>query len=124
MAYGSIMHFEINGDNLEKLRTFYSELFGWRFERAPTIEEYWLIKTSNLGHKDGIGINGGLTKSDSRARGVINYISVESIEDCRAKTVELGGRVLSPKTEVSDMGWYILVEDPEGNMFAIWEDMK
>jgi predicted enzyme related to lactoylglutathione lyase len=36
---------------------------------------------------------------------------------------ELGGRILTEKREVPDMGWYVFVEDPEGNRFAIWQNM-
>jgi hypothetical protein len=123
MADGTIMHFEIPGEGLESLRRFYSELFGWRFERAPTPEEYWLIQTSSEGPQGLTSLNGGLAKAESLTRGIINYVSVESLDESSARIEELGGRILGPKTEVPDMGWYILAEDPEGNRFAIWENM-
>jgi predicted enzyme related to lactoylglutathione lyase len=121
-----IMHFEILGEDLDKLRRFYAGLFGWRFERAPIPDEYWLIQTAPV--KDGsiiagLNINGGLTKAQSSTRGIINYVSVESLDESCARIKELGGRILTPKREVFDMGWSILAEDPEGNRFAIWQNM-
>lgn len=121
------MHFEITGEDLEGLRRFYSKLFGWRFERAPTPEEYWLIQTATERDGDaqvGVILNGGLAKAESPTRGMINYVSVESLDESCDRIGELGGKVLTQKREVSFMGWYVLVEDPEGNRFAIWENMS
>ena len=126
MTGGSIMHFEIRGKELEKLRKFYSGLFGWRFERAPIPEEYWLIQTGQEFDRDipdVTSLNGGLAKAESPTRGIINYVSVESLNESSARIEELGGSILGPKTEVPDMGWYVLAKDPEGNRFAIWENM-
>lgn len=126
MAEGTIMHFEIPGEDLDKLRRFYSRLFGWRFERAPITDEYWLIQTAPAGEvsiPDGTSINGGLAKAESPTRGIINYVSVESLDKSSKRIEELGGRILTLKREVPDMGWYILAEDPEGNRFAIWQNM-
>lgn len=120
------MHFEILGEDLEILRKFYSGLFGWRFERAPIPEEYWLIQTGPEGDRnilDVNSLNGGLARAESPIRGIINYVSVESLEESSVRIEALGGSVLGPKTEVPDMGWYVLAEDPEGNRFAIWQNM-
>lgn len=119
-----IMHFEILGEELDNLRRFYSELFGWKFERAPISEDYWLIQMAEDGNSRNTPIiTGGLTRSESSKHGIIIYISVESIDESCEKIKELGGRILSQKREVFDMGWSILAEDPEGNTFAIWQNM-
>ena len=126
MVDNTIMHFEILGEDLDKLRRFYSGLFGWKFERAPIPDEYWLIQTAPFRDgsiTDGPNINGGLTKAQSSTRGIINYVSVESLDESCARIKELGGRILTPRREVFDMGWFILAEDPEGNRFAIWQNM-
>ena len=125
MVDNTIMHFEILGEDLDKLRRFYSGLFGWKFERAPIPEEYWLIQTAPVEDwdtPDRTNLNGGLAKAESPTRGIINYVSVESLDESSVRIEELGGRILGPKREVPDMGWYVLAEDPEGNRFAIWEN--
>ena len=125
MVDNTIMHFEIPGEDLENLRGFYSGLFGWKFERAPIPEEYWLIQTAPVEDgdtPDRTNLNGGLAKAESPTRGIINYVSVESLDESSVRIEELGGRILGPKREVPDMGWYVLAEDPEGNRFAIWEN--
>ena len=49
----------------------------------------------------------------------INYFAVESINDFLAKIEKLGGKVISPKQEVPNVGWIAAAEDPEGNQFAL-----
>jgi predicted enzyme related to lactoylglutathione lyase len=36
-------HFEIPADNVDGLRSFYSSLFGWEFEKGQT-QGYYMIK--------------------------------------------------------------------------------
>jgi predicted enzyme related to lactoylglutathione lyase len=123
MVGHAIVHFEIPGDNMGNLMTFYSELFGWRFERAPGPEEYWMIQTVPEADSPAPTVNGGLFKRESADQHIINYISVESLGDCSRRIEELGGRVVTPKREVFDMGWVAVAEDPDGNRFAIWQDL-
>jgi predicted enzyme related to lactoylglutathione lyase len=121
------MHFEILGEDLDSLRKFYSGVFGWKFERAPIPNEYWLIQTTLFkddNEIDKTDISGGLTKAYSSTRGIINYISVKSLDESSQKIKEFGGRILTQKKEVFDMGWYILAEDNEGNKFAVWQDIE
>lgn len=47
----TIVHFEIPSDDVERSKSFYSELFGWNIEKWPGSEkmpegmEYWMITT-------------------------------------------------------------------------------
>ena len=45
MVDHTIVHFEIPADNVDRLRKFYSELFGWKIEKTPGPAEYWGIQT-------------------------------------------------------------------------------
>jgi uncharacterized protein len=40
----TIVHFEIPYDEAERARKFYTELFGWKVEKAHGME-YWTIAT-------------------------------------------------------------------------------
>ncbi len=126
MVDHTITHFEIPADDVDRLRKFYSSLFGWVFEEAPGQDSYWMIQTVPIGEKGsptGAGVNGGLKKRTLPDEGVTNYISVESVDEYCTQVVELGGEVVVPKQEVLFMGWFALVADPEGNRFAIWQDV-
>jgi hypothetical protein len=46
---------------------------------------------------------------------------VESLEDAVERVQRLGGNVLRQKTPVPKTGWYAVVEDPERNIFAVFQ---
>jgi len=124
MVDHTIVHFEIPADDLQKLRKFYSELFGWKIEKMVGPIDYWNIQTVPVDEK-GMpirpGVNGGMMKRQNPEHKPVNYIGVESIDKYAKKIEALGGRVIVPKTEVTGVGWWALALDPEGNQFAIFE---
>ena len=115
---GVLTHFEIYGDEPQKLADFYRELFGWRVERAPGVD-YWRI---HLGSSENGNADGGLTyRPMATSRGWMQYVSVESLDESIAIAQRLGARLLRPKTAVPKTAWYAVLADPEGNVFAIWQ---
>jgi Bleomycin resistance protein-like N-terminal len=50
----AVTHFEVSGKDLDKLQSFYSELFGWKVQRAPGEMPYAMVE------KEGDGIGGGI----------------------------------------------------------------
>jgi len=126
MADHTIVHFEIPADDVERLRRFYSNLFGWKIEKTSSPVDYWMIETVPI-DKNGVpirpGVNGGMMKRQHREHKPANYISVESVDEYAKKIEALGGKVIVPKTEVPGIGWWALALDPEGNQFAMLESM-
>jgi predicted enzyme related to lactoylglutathione lyase len=51
----------------------------------------------------------------------VHYVSVDSIDDAIELVQRLGGKVVRPKAALPKVAWYAVVEDPEGNIFAVWE---
>lgn len=49
----TIVHFDIPADDLERAKSFYSKLFGWKFEKPIETMEYYLIDTEDLEGKEG-----------------------------------------------------------------------
>jgi uncharacterized protein len=123
----TIMHFEIPADNVDKLKTFYEKVFGWKINQAEGPIEYWLIETVPVNSEGRLlrsGVNGGMYKRQETANRPINYFAVESISDFLAKIVKLGGKVIQPKEEVPNVGWIAAAADPEGNQFALLEPIR
>jgi predicted enzyme related to lactoylglutathione lyase len=123
----TIRHFEIPADNVEQLKAFYEQVFGWKITLAPGPIEYWIIQTVPMdpnGKPLRPGVNGGLYKKQIPDSKPINYYSVESITDFLAKIVKMGGKVTQPKQEVPEVGWIAAAEDPEGNAFALLESIQ
>ena len=127
MVDHTIVHFEIPVDDVEKLRKFYSELFGWKIEKMPGPMEYWTIKTVPVDEKGEPirqGVNGGMMKRQNPEHKPVNYILVESVEEYSEKIGALGGKIVVPKMEVPGICWWALAIDPEGNQFAIMQSME
>jgi predicted enzyme related to lactoylglutathione lyase len=122
----TIVHFEIPADDVEKLRKFYSELFGWKIEKMPGPVEYWGIATVPVNEKgmpERPGVNGGMMKRQNPEHKPVNYIAVESVDEYVKRIEALGGRVIVPRMEVPGIGWWALALDPEGNQFAIMQSI-
>lgn len=121
-----VQHFEVYGDDPEKLASFYREVFDWKFEPVPGME-YWTITTTPKDEK-GVptkpgAINGGLLKRPMPdARAWVNYVTVKSLEETLGILQRQGGKVVRSKTAVPKMGYFAIVADPEMNTFGIWQD--
>jgi hypothetical protein len=119
MAHGVYTHTEIPADDPARAQRFYGGVFGWTFRAMEGYEDYYLFTTA--AGQDGMG--GAIGKRDvSAPHEVRNYINVESIDESAAKAVELGGRIVEEKAEVPGQGWYAVLQDTEGNQFALWQN--
>jgi predicted enzyme related to lactoylglutathione lyase len=117
----AITHFDIPVDDPERALKFYKELFDWRIEKVPGPTDYWLIQSAE---DDDPAINGGLTRREDPQQGILTYFSVSSATEFAAKVNELGGTVLKSATTVPGYGHFVICQDPEGNIFALWESDK
>ena len=115
---GTVTHFEIYAEEPATLAGFYRQLFGWRFERTPGMD-YWRIETGAVPER---GLVGGLTyRPIAGARSWVHYVHVASLTDAVTEAERLGAVVLRPKTAVPKTAWYAVLADPEGNIFAIYQ---
>ena len=112
---GAIVHVEIHVKEPKKAEKFYGTLFGWKFQRVPGID-YSLFEAPS-GPGGGIG---GLQPGNWQP-GVINYISVNSVDEYVEKVKKAGGKIISPKAEVMGQGWFAVFEDPTGTRMALWQ---
>jgi uncharacterized protein len=119
----TIMHFEIPSSDIERSKTFYNELFGWKIEKWPGLSEgmeYWLIST--VDDKGNKAVGGGMMKRQSpQQQGITNYFDVKSVQESSAKVERLGGKVIMPKSPVPGMGYMAVCTDTENNGFGIFE---
>ena len=115
----AIMHFEIPADDVERAKTFYRKVFGWKIEGYPTPpgeDEYFMIMA-----KDGEnGINGGLMKRKMPGQPFANYVTVDSIDHMLSVAQSSGARPALPKQEIGGgMGWIAAFLDPENNLIGL-----
>jgi predicted enzyme related to lactoylglutathione lyase len=110
-AAHQVEHFVIPADRTDEIKSFYSSLFGWQFEKGET-GNYWMIKNA--------GISGGMAPRENPEQMPTMFVSVESIDDYIGKAQQLGAKVVKNKQEIS-LGYYAVMEDPQKNTFRIWQ---
>lgn len=112
-----VTHFEIYANDPRRLVEFYGALFSWTIDKAAGID-YWRIQTG-AGES---GYNGGLTfRPIEGPRSWVHYVTVDALDAAVSQVTELGGSVLREKAAVPKVGWFAVVADPEGNIFALWQ---
>jgi len=112
-----VIHFEIPSDNPEQSMRFYKEVFGWKFEKWPGPQEYWLATT---GPKDQPGIDGGLMRRPKGPGAVtVNTVQVADVDECAKRVEKAGGKLCVPKMAIAGVGWLVYVSDPEGIVTGI-----
>jgi len=114
-----IVHFEIPADNPQRAMKFYADVFGWKSDKWPGPEDYWLVTTGAAGEP---GINGGLMKKRDPAQPVVNTIDVPSIDDYTARVTKSGGTIVVPKQAVPGVGWLAYFKDTEGNITGLMQN--
>jgi predicted enzyme related to lactoylglutathione lyase len=112
-------YFEIPVLDLDRAVSFYSEVFGYDFEReAVDGNEMAWFPLNNAGH----GASGALAKGDSykpSIDGARIYFPVEDIDTTLRKAASLGSKVLYEKTAVPGHGFVAEITDSEGNRIAL-----
>lgn len=117
----TIGYFEIQADDLEKAREFYSTVFGWKFIKDDTIPiEYYRIEMA--------GIYGGLLKRpaqvplvQSGTNAFVCSIQVENFDITAEKIITQQGKIALAKFAVAKKCWQGYFLDPQGNTFGIFQ---
>lgn len=114
-----VVHFEIIGQDMDTLRGYYSELFGWEIDASNPMN-YGVVDREANRNPDGIGIGGGLGKAPEGYDGHVTfYVEVPDVEAALAQADELGGsRMMGPETVME--GVVVgLFTDPEGHTVGV-----
>jgi predicted enzyme related to lactoylglutathione lyase len=117
MAY-PVVHFEVTGKDMGKLKSFYTELFDWQTQdfSGPGMPDYAIVEKAEG------GIGGGIGQMPDGATGHVTfYVAVPDPQAALDKAVALGGSVVMPVSELP-MVTLALFTDPEGNMVGIVKD--
>lgn len=120
-----VVHFEVQADDPDRAREFYSAALGWTFEDYSAVSGslYWGVIT---GAADDAGINGGLLQRPAAApglgQGTNAYVCTVQVDDFDATAEAIlaaGGEVALPKTALTGMAWQGYFLDTEGNTFGV-----
>ena len=118
MSKRNVVHVEIPATDVQAAGTFYQKLFGWKLQHVPEMN-YTMWEA-------GDGSGGGLpaVSDEAPAGHVIVYIHSDDIDADLKKVEQLGGKVIHPKSEIPQTGWYAFFEDPTGNVLGLYTSMN
>jgi uncharacterized protein len=118
MTKRNVVHIEIPAADPGKAGSFYQDLFDWKIETDTTMNYTMWQPQQDPG--------GGFSPLNESVKpgDVLIYVDSEDIEADLKRIKELGGQVLSPKTEIPTIGWFALFKDPTGNTLALYTSMN
>jgi uncharacterized protein len=111
-----VVHFEVIGKDGPGLRSFYSDLFGWKIN-ADNPMNYGVVQR---GGTDSTGIGGGIgVGPEGYAGHVTFYVGVPDVEAALAQAESLGGSRMMGPDQVADQVEIGLFHDPEGHLIGV-----
>lgn len=109
-----VVHFEVIGQDPDKLRDYYGQLFGWKFAEPMGPTNYTTVQ-------DQEGIGGGIGGVPEGYSGHVTfYVQVPDVEATLAQAESLGGGRMMGPDEVPGVGIVIgLLQDPDGRVIGV-----
>jgi predicted enzyme related to lactoylglutathione lyase len=111
--HGCVSWYELWTDELDPVKTFYAELFGWEFsewEGGPM--PYTMVGLP------GEQPQAGMFVKPAEMAGIPNcwavYVNVDDVKKTRDAVVEKGGTILQEPTPIPSVGTIITFTDPQG----------
>jgi len=110
-----IVYFEIVGRDADSLRSYYADLFGWRFDGAGAPRAFERAAVT-----DDAGIAAAIGSAPSGTDGYLTfYVAVADVEATLTRAEELGGVRLYGPDRVSDTLELGILADPEGHLIGV-----
>jgi predicted enzyme related to lactoylglutathione lyase len=118
MASFPIVHLEIPANDYKAADKFYADLCGWKIDVDENFDYHQFTPESGPG--------GGFVKPDGdyKVGDVVVYVGVPDLDVFLKRVVELGGKVLKPKTEIPGIGEFAFFSDPTGNRLAAYRSLN
>jgi predicted enzyme related to lactoylglutathione lyase len=117
----TIGYFEIQSAVPERDIQFYTEVFGWKFQRDVNVPiPYYRIEFA--------GINGAMlmrpAKTPGQEYGTNAFccsVQVDNFDVTAKKIIEAGGKEAMPKFAVPGKCWQGYFVDPDNNVFGVFQ---
>ena len=118
MSKRNVVHIEIPAADVKAAGKFYQSLFGWKLQHDEELNySMW---------EAGDGPGGGFpaVSDEAPAGHVLVYIDSDDIEADLKNAEKLGGKIVHPKTEIPQTGWFGMFQDPTGNVVGLYTSMN
>lgn len=113
----NFVHMELQTTNVSGAKDFYGSLLNWDTDDIIMGD----MPYTKINNSDGPG--GGIMKNPdpNGSPHWVVFVGVEDVEMSGKEAEKLGGKILQPKTQVPNMGCFIIVSDPQGAVLGLWQ---
>jgi predicted enzyme related to lactoylglutathione lyase len=111
---------ELQTTDAGKAKSFYEALFDWRMKDVPFGPmTYTYVDTGDR-------TQAGIMKNPVAGQPShwFPYVLVEDVAQAAARAKALGGTILKERTEIPGQGWLVIVSDPTGAVFGMWQQKE
>jgi len=105
---GTFIWHENHSTDVEKAKSFYTELLGWQTEAWSGEMDYTLIKVGDNGH------GGFMAAQGETPSHWLGHVLVEDTDETARRAEAAGGRVLFGPENIPEVGRFALIADPQG----------
>lgn len=112
----TLAHFAINADDVEKSRSFYAQVFGWKFS-AWGPPGFYQIEAKGSAVMGALQGRRDLVKGE-RTRGFECTFAVDSIDATERLVKAAGGKVMLERSVIAGVGTLMFFGDLDGNVFG------
>ena len=108
-------HIVIPSPNLQKAKSFYEQIFGWKIRANIPGEHYWFFESGN--------VNGALDGNRKPAsKSIVLVIHVDELQPTLHRIAEHGGKVIQSPGRIGEAspGYDAYFLDPNGNEMGLY----
>jgi predicted enzyme related to lactoylglutathione lyase len=114
-----VVHFEILGRDGPALRSYYTDLFGWKFDNSAPMD-YGTVDGKDNGSEGNMSIGGGIGSAPEGYGGHVTfYVAVPDVEEALVKAEGLGGKRMMGPDKVMENIEIGQFTDPEGHLVGL-----
>lgn len=122
--HGDFCWSEIASTDLEKCKSFYSNVFGWTFNKSESTGnefEYLEFSSSGSGYPDGAlyEMNPEMFGGHLPPAHIALYVSVDDVDASCKQATELGASVVFGPYDIPNVGRMAVVSDPTGAAISL-----
>ena len=105
---GTFIWHENQSTDVEKAKSFYTELLGWQTEKWQGEMDYTIIQVGGKGHGGFMAAQGGAPSH------WMGNVLVEDADETARKAEAAGGRILFGPESIPEVGRFAVIADPQG----------
>ena len=111
------MWHENHSTDVEKAKSFYSELLGWEIEpwKPGSEMDYSIIKSGEQMHGGFMAAQGGAPSH------WLGHVLVENADETAKRAEAGGGRVIAGPMDMPEVGRFAIIADPQGAVISIFQ---